>query len=278
MTYPVFFERPDLQKLYKDGWFCVDMHSHSDHSDGATPVRTIIKTLLKKNFRVALTDHNNSKGVLSALKERGAKKYIMPAIEVNSADGPHILAYFYDAKELDEYYEKYVKNWKNINPSVKINKGVMQIVEELKKYNCITSIAHPYGFAWTSLDWAAKHNKEIKKLPKKVHALEAINGCLLEEKNRLAVRLCEKLKKPFTAGSDGHIIAEFGGTFTCSQVDNFDEFLDNVKKGKNVIAIGKEIRLLRVIAHSMCLMKHIRYTPSIIRAAIEKKKKFNRWY
>src|SRR3989344_3168948 len=144
MAYPILFEKPNLAQLKKDGYFCVDMHTHSDCSDGITPPNMIIKHLKKNNFKTALTDHNTAQGVLSIYKEKDAKNHVISGIEVNSADGPHILAYFYDSKELSEYSQRYVNAWKNHNPNVKINKGALQIVEELKKNNCIIKLSAPF--------------------------------------------------------------------------------------------------------------------------------------
>jgi len=284
----ITFKKPDLKKIKEEGYSCIDMHVHSKYSDGFNRLEVMIKKAAKKGFGIALTDHNTIDGVLKASKLRlvmTKKIMFIPAIELNAFDGPHLLCYFYNTNELTEFYERFIRNNKNKNPNGRIKLDSAYLVDKLSHYNCIISLAHPFGPAWTNIERVTKNNPQFIETLKRIHALELINGEQLRISNIKSIILNEKLHKCFTGGSDGHSIFEFGSVMTFAIADNTDDFLDKIRLKKNFI-VGREIEFLkRFIVHPLVVRKHIPYVAGTIKESYSKKvskrislimKKFNR--
>ena len=102
----VIFRKPPLRKLEKEGLFGVDMHFHTRYSlDAISRIPAAVKKAQKKGFGFAITDHNTIKGVLAA-KPHMKTTTIVPGIEITCNNGNHRLAYFYDIKELEQFFSK----------------------------------------------------------------------------------------------------------------------------------------------------------------------------
>ena len=102
----ILFERPNLKELTQK-FTVVDMHFHSHHSDGFNTIHAIVKRARELNIGIAITDHNEIKG---AVEIDGYKDILsIPGIEITSAEGTHILIYFYDIESLKVYYENDIK-------------------------------------------------------------------------------------------------------------------------------------------------------------------------
>ena len=257
------FARPKLKEILKKGYMPVDMHTHSKYSDGLNKIDTILKNASKKHFGIALTDHNEIRGSIEAYKSK--KAFVIPAIEINSFDGPHLLCYFYNIGELKEFYEKHIKNNKRKDPNSRINLRTAEIISRLERYNCLVSVAHPFGPFWTNLLKYLKKNNEGINTLKKVHALEVVCGEQLRRSNLRAIKFNLIIDKCFTGGSDAHIISEYGKVVTCSDSLNVEDFLDSIKKKENFV-VGKGVGVVnRVISHSNVIKKHARTFNSWIR-------------
>ena len=90
----VFFKRPPLKKLTKEGFFGVDFHFHTRYSlDGISRIRAAVKKAEKKGFGFAITDHNTIKGVIASYKQR-EHNLIIHGIAVTRRNGNNILMYF----------------------------------------------------------------------------------------------------------------------------------------------------------------------------------------
>ena len=109
-----------------------------------------------------------------------------------------------------------------------------------KKYNCVTSVAHPYGYSIRSA--ARNLFKKYESILKKFDIFEAINGGNSREKNERAVKYIKKHNKGMTAGSDSHSIYTLGNVITYSKAKTVKEFLDNIKNKKNKV-LGIENKL-----------------------------------
>jgi hypothetical protein len=57
--------------------------------------------------------------------------------------------------------------------------------------------------------------------------------------NLKALAWAERIGKPVTAGSDGHVVAELGQGLTFCEADDLRGFLDEVRRGHS-IAMGRE--------------------------------------
>lgn len=103
----VIFEKPDIRALADEGFTTCDMHFHTNHSDSATRVKDLLKLAGKIGSGVSITDHNQISGYFEA-RRFGGDVFLIPGIEVSSADGPHILLYFFDHSSMKEYYDIFI--------------------------------------------------------------------------------------------------------------------------------------------------------------------------
>ncbi|HHE36705.1 MAG TPA: PHP domain-containing protein [Candidatus Woesearchaeota archaeon] len=243
----ILFQEPGLAELRKE-YAMIDMHVHSKYShDTRTPLKSILNKAEKQGIGVAITDHVRAEGALEACKQR--RVMIIPGIEVNSKENKELLLYFYSAKDLEEFYEKYVKNNRlpireprtsltRMMRSVRVNMGMSDIIEKADKYSCLKSIPHPYTYPPRR---SHRFFARRKQLLRKVDAVEVMNASLLPRMNRLALRWASKFRKCVTGGSDAHLIREVGHVVVACKAQTTEEFLDCIKKKKNLV-IGSEVR------------------------------------
>lgn len=94
----------------------VDLHVHSNYSDGTNTPVELIELAMKSNLSViALTDHDTVAGVSEIMElAKGKPITVIPGVEMSSiygGDDVHILGYYVDYKEKAflerlEYYQK----------------------------------------------------------------------------------------------------------------------------------------------------------------------------
>jgi len=230
------FEKPRTRPGYK----CVDMHFHTIHSDGAATIDQILRKIRKLNIGVAITDHNEISGVIEAFKKKNKSDFIIPAVEVNSKENLDLLFYFYELNELKEFFNKeIVPNRRKVFHKYYSIIPLKNLILLSKKYNCVTSVAHPFGYIMR------KGNKNIFNKYEgqlaKLDLFEAINGGNARKLNIKAADYINSNNKGFTGGSDGHSIYRLGSVLTCSKAETVKDFLDNIKKKKNYV-IGQEAK------------------------------------
>ena len=256
----VRFEVPDLAQLRKEGLTAVDMHYHTDHSDGRVRVHQVLAKARRAGFGLAITDHNVVSGSLHAFQERG-DLMIVPGMEVSAFDGPHILTYFYSPRDLEEFFHKHIQPNRQGSPWLAIKLSTQEIIDRAESYNCVTIAAHPYGYLL--------FNKGLQKcieggyLPpdkmKRFDGFEVICGGMTHSLNVKAMKLAEEQKMSFTGGTDGHLLSDSGGVVTCAPEDTLEGFLDAVASRRNVV-IGREKSARQTIINGMVVMtKHSRY-------------------
>jgi len=260
----ISFRKPDLQSYSLHSFSAYDMHIHSDFSDGRRSVEQILEYARKKGIGVSITDHNEAKGCLRAM--RLAKTLnpkfnvpVLPGIECTSSEGIHLLFYFYDGKELEEFYKKSIERFKSQrNPTTFLSKDAETLIDDSRRYNCIISAAHPYAILWTGL-MKHSHNGLNKKLLPKIHSLEVINGSITKKMNNKAIDFALGSDMAFTGGSDAHMKYEIGNVVTyvrhkCSA----EEFLDHVMKKKNFV-VGKQAGIMKKTASHASKFKNNDY-------------------
>ncbi len=226
------FQKPNIPELRKQGYHCVDMHCHTRYSDAITRLDDIYRKCRKLGIGVAITDHNEVKG---AVKMAGYKGLLaIPGIETTSSEGIHTLFYFYNAKELEEFYKKVIEKQRGENPFSDLKISVIDIVEKAKGYNCIISASHPFSPGNTGIHKFTK-KKKYRDLLKKYDCIEAINGSNFHFWNKKAVEWGKKLGKGFTGGSDSHTLTSVGNVITAAKGD---DFLGAIKKKS--LVVGKE--------------------------------------
>jgi len=246
----VDFKKPDIQELKNKGYTLVDMHVHSNYSDGLNSIKTILKKAKKLGIGIAITDHNEIKGSLEALKDKGS--YVIPGIETSSDEGIHMLFYFYSKNDLIDFYYKAIHNYKRRNPNTFLKTSINNIIDKAKAYNCIICPAHPFAIAWTGMCKYAHRSYIDDVVLSKINAVEVITGSNLKRANQKAVIFAEKLKKGIVGGSDAHTLGEVGGviTYTKEKLDYYS-FLDAIVDHRSFV-IGKETQILhRAATHSI---------------------------
>lgn len=260
----VEFRKPDIAKIRKQGFLCVDMHYHTEYSDTTTKVEDILKKAKEDNIGVAITDHNEIKGAMKAVNNKDVM--VIPGIEVTCIEGAHILLYFYNIYELEEFYNKHIKDNKFINPNLATTVKVEDLLEYAKNYNCVVSAAHPFGYklSYCGLSKCVKNGFVSESVFANIHALEVNCGVMNRVLNKKALKQAEELGKGMTGGSDGHTLFQLGSVVTCSKAGTVEGFLDNIIKG-NAFVIGKEIRVVpRIFPYSHVIMTHMKYLgPSV---------------
>lgn len=232
---PVNFIKPNVDVLKKEGFMCIDMHCHTNFSDGAK-LEEVLAVSKKKNIGIAITDHNEMKGVVEAKKQNDVP--IIPGMEINTEEGPHLLCYFYNISELEDFQKRFIEPKRVFKPRMVVKMTMLEALDKLDSYNCVKCLAHPYAPLWTNFNFALLKNPENREVVKRVDAIEVISGLQRKFANISAHELQILFDKAPTAGSDAHSTKDLGSCVTVADVSNVNEFLDAIRK-KRTIAIGQ---------------------------------------
>lgn len=241
----ILFKKPKKEDILGKGYTCIDMHYHTKYSDGTRKVAVVAKKAKKLGIGVSITDHNEIRGAIELSKYNDI--LTIPGIEATTKEGIHLLYYFYNLNELQEFYNH------NILPNKEhgchfLNIPFVEFIDISKDYNCILSAPHPYGISWTGICCEVHQHIVTQKHLEKLDAVEVINGGILKHMNKSAVTLAESLNKGITAGSDGHRLFELGKAISYTKYPaDKDAFLDSIKKQANFV-MGKETNIMQKIA------------------------------
>ena len=257
-TERVIFDKPDTILMSRQGYNLVDMHTHTKYSDTLTRVKSLLKVAKKRRVGIAITDHNAIGGVVEAYKNNNSL-LVVPGIEVTCSSEGHILLYFYNLSELQEFYHRYIKNRKTKLPYGITTLKTSELLDLTENYNCIKSLAHPCSIGKFGLYKDLKKGYIDSNILHKTDAMEAINGHTSRKRNLWAIKLAHEFKSGFTGGSDSHTPATIGRIVTASLTQGVDEFLDAIIKKQNIV-IGKEIRnISKPLPYLKTVVKHVRY-------------------
>ncbi len=253
----VKFEKVKKDYFLKNKYTAFDMHFHTSYSDGKVKIPELVKKIERLNIGVAITDHNEIKGTIEISKYENIKS--IPGIEITSNEGVHLLAYFYEISELCDYYNHNVLPYKR-RMGLFLKRNITEVIEDLKKYECIVVAAHPYALSWTGI-CKPIHSKKIDvQTIRSLNALEVLNGENTRSANLKALDLAETLQMPITGGSDGHTIIELGQVVTYIKKEvSAKEFLDYVKKDETLIR-GKENKKISMVLNQTRQRKTISIT------------------
>ena len=180
----------------------LDLHLHSKYSDdGMGSPREIIQLIKKKGLDgLAITDHNSIEGSLKALKIAPKDFIVIPGIEVSTTDG-HILGL--NIKE-------------NISKSLSIEETVEKIIE----IGGIPIVPHLFR------NMSGIKDENLKKIHKKIPAIEVYNSCSLPKTNIKTAKIAKKYNLGGTGGSDSHDLLYAGYAYTI--VDTTDKTIDSI--------------------------------------------------
>jgi hypothetical protein len=232
------YTAPDISHLISEGYYPVDMHLHTNHSDGMTKITDLLTYAQKRNLGVAITDHNEISGSLDALS-RSSDVLVIPGIELETQEGPHLLFYFYSSGDMEDFFKIFSQKRVECTPGLLQNLPVMECLYLAEPFDCMRIAAHPYGYYGINRGVLKCVEKEmIPGVINHIEGIEVICGGMIRSLNQKAISYAQNHVIPFTGGSDAHILSDVGNVVTAVQADSTDEFLDGIRKRKNIV-IGK---------------------------------------
>jgi predicted metal-dependent phosphoesterase TrpH len=238
----VSFMVPDHAALRADGYLAVDMHVHSRYSDGLPTVKDLLSRAGYHGFGLAITDHNTVGGAKEACTS-GSPVAVIPGIEVSTPEGPHILFYFYDIRDLLDFYKRVIENALRENPWMAIRLPTDTLLERAGDYSCLIIAAHPFGYAVLNRGVLKAVEKRIMppEIMHPIDGLEVICGGMSAALNRRAAEYSRVHSLGYTGGSDAHLLRETGTVVTCARVESGADLLDAIIKKENRV-IGRASR------------------------------------
>jgi predicted metal-dependent phosphoesterase TrpH len=240
----ILFERPDLDELTKR-YTVVDLHFHSNYSDGYNAVDTIAKRARELGIGIAITDHNEIKGAVELERYGGILN--IPGIEITSIEGTHLLVYFYDIKSLEEFYQKVVKPNMGNDIMNSTHLEMEEIIERARAFETIVVFPHPYCATFPGIHNKYFSDERRDRLYAMVDGIEVINSENLNKWNLRSALLGLNLDKGITGGSDGHRLLQMGKVVCyASCKNNRRAFLDAIRMKQSKV-IGKEIDIIRKV-------------------------------
>jgi predicted metal-dependent phosphoesterase TrpH len=258
----VVFERPDLDQLTSD-YTVVDMHFHSELSDGRARIEDIARRALELGIGIAVTDHNSIHGAVEI--DRFKNVFSIPGIELTSYEGTHLLVYFYDIKSLLRFYSRHVQPFLGAEIMSSLSLELEDIIQRAHSFETVIICPHPYCGSYTGIHNPYFQNERFDKLLDMVDGVEVINSENLNKWNLRSALLGFNLNKAITGGSDGHRLTQMGRVVTLADCAwRRRAFLEAVKRGKTRV-IGKEIDILRkMTSNGSKLRSSLRHYPDLV--------------
>jgi hypothetical protein len=199
----------------------------------------IIKLARKLGIAVAITDHNQVGGALEAARFKDVT--VIPAIEICTAEGKEVIPYFYDAGQLQEFYERRLAPFmkeKNALRSNRTSVGLKELLAMLDEEECIVSLPHPFA---PQPRQSYRYLSRSHELVAQVDLIEAFNQMMTRRANLAALGWAVQLHRGVVGGSDGHTLKRLGGGVTVTQATTVAEHLDLLTKGETHI-YGTELK------------------------------------
>lgn len=250
----VTIDKPNTRSILDKGNTAVDMHCHTRFSDTYTRISKILNKCKDMGIGIAITDHNVIEGAIRAYKQ-SRDVLVIPGVEVSTAEGPHILAYFYKLKYLEEFYYCHIEPNLNQNPFSVTNLRIHKMLEACSRMECVTSAAHPFCPGGVGIYRELKRGSFGKEDIEKINAVEAITGINTRKMTIKSIYLAHNFNKAITGGSDAHSLYEVGRVLSYSKAGSLKKFLDNIKEHKNYV-IGKESKIVtRIPSYSKMIKK-----------------------
>jgi predicted metal-dependent phosphoesterase TrpH len=260
------FDHPDPLAIRESGYTPADLHVHSSYSDSPTPVRALLARAESLGIGLAITDHNEVRGVAEALAQRRPQALVIPGMEVSTADGPHILLYFPTLSGLQDFYAREIREKKGKSPYLAVRLTTEELVERGAEYDCLITAAHPFGYFFFDkglLKCTTKHAID-PAVAGQVDAFEVICGGMRRGLNRRAADEATRTGKGMTGGTDSHLLGHLGGVVTCCQADTAEEFIEEIRRNRSMV-VGEETGALgKVLTGGAILRGFLPYTlPSL---------------
>ena len=257
-TTRIIHQKPNLRELGNKGYTMIDMHVHTRFSDSYSRIGKILAKAEKMGIGVAITDHNEIQGVLRAL-EFNSPVPVIPGIEVGTLEGPHVLVYFSSVPEMVDFYETHIIDYKSEDPYTNTSVSIKDLVVSASRYDSLISVAHPFSHAYTNVPRSIMTGVTDPSFFDHVDAVEVLNGAVSKSRNSKACEFASSLHMKYTGGSDSHSLFEVGSIVTCAKAETITEFLQSIKKARNLV-VGTPIgRVRRVPSVAKLSHKHLQY-------------------
>ncbi len=258
--------KPDLKSLEKQGKMVADMHFHTSCSDSFTDVNRLMRLAEARRTGVAITDHN----LITSIKRIQGNEYsvpVIPGMEVSTTDGPHVLVYFYDYKDLESFWEASIRPRLNRCPWLALKDCPTEtLLDLLEKENCVVSAAHPMGYLMSNKGVEVCISKGYldPEVARRLDAYEVICSGMTRRSNQSAHEAAKRYGIGFTGGTDGHLMTEVGNVVTVSDASDVDGFLDSIKDHK-VDILGTEKSAPREVQMgSASFVRFMEHAPSTV--------------
>lgn len=257
------FEKTVFSQIRDAGYRAVDMHVHTCHSDAANDVSSILRHAARIGTGVAFTDHNECRAVREACASR-SRVLVIPGIELSAAEGPHLLLYFYDPADLEDFFARHIRNHRRKCPYMALQQSVQVILDAAMGYSCIKVAAHPFGYFGINRGvLKCVENRTLSPdVMEGIDAVEVICGGMSRELNLRAAGYAALHEMPITGGSDAHVLPAVGGVVTCVRADTVEEFLKGVLRRESVV-IGSPAGILhKGMTGAVIAWRYLPYTLS----------------
>ncbi len=238
----VLFAPPDYSALSEMGYLFADMHFHTNCSDSFTDANDAVALARMRGTGVAITDHNL---IASAMRVADRKDvFVVPGIEVSTSDGPHILIYFYEAKDLSLFWRKHIRDKIQSCPWLALRdmptEKLLSIIEQ-EDLQCLVSAAHPMGYFGTNkgVEVCIEKGYLGEDVVGMLDAYEVICSGMTHSSNLRSLAAAERYGLSYTGGTDGHMLEEVGNVVTAVRAYTREDFLDGIKAGRSLV-IGQE--------------------------------------
>lgn len=261
----VHLRTPHISDIRNEGYTCVDMHTHTVHSDSGITVHALLWRAAELGIGVAITDHNEIGGVIEAYESEPTVP-VIPGIEVSALDGPHVLLYFPTVPSLIDYFERHVRGARQDSPYMAIRLTTEEIITRAAQYDCLKVAAHPYGYAVMNRGVLKCVEKGVlpATLPARFDAIEVICGGMTRSLNRKAIAFAADTACGITGGSDAHCLSAVGSVVTCCPSAEPEGFIFCIRERRNRVAGTGISSLSKGVTLGIITGKYLPYTiPSI---------------
>jgi hypothetical protein len=204
----------------------LDLHIHTKYSgDCKLEPKEILTKAKKLNFDViGITDHNTTEGAIKT-KEISEDILVLIGQEIKTDKG-EIIVFGTEENLEGTFYD---------------------VVDIAKERDFFVILPHPFdNFRCSTGRFLSKEN--LKEISRKIDAIEVFNSrCYLNKFNKEAQNFSRNYNLPEIAGSDAHLISEFGNVknfINCSKDE--EEIFKAIKKGK-LVWTGKSTGKLNFI-------------------------------
>jgi hypothetical protein len=230
------FSNPINSEILK-GMKKVDVHCHTNVSDGKNSAEELIQMAKKLNIGLSITDHNEIDGTIKACK---SGIFSIPGIEATSADAIDFLLYFYSHRDIQEFYHKHIKHRHLKSRGFDLRKlhlSTEELLDAAREYNSVIVLPHPFTMRPKN---SYKYIQKNPKYMKYIDGIEVLNSIMTQNSNANALAWAKEKNLAATGASDAHLIRHLGKTITAAHANNVEEFLQNIIKKKSIV-VGETI-------------------------------------